>query len=72
MIILRFLFERNAKDPLMPVISATIERDLYVKQKKKQLRSMLGKSGQNSSEIRQQLKDLEKNKNNIGWGITRF
>ena len=54
------------------MVAPTADRDNYVKQKKGQLRKMLGRPGQNTIEIQQQLKDLEKNKNNPGWGVTRY
>jgi hypothetical protein len=72
MLSISFLFERRAEDPIQQVVSPTAERDSYVKQKRYQLRSMLGRPGQNSTEIHQQLKDLERNKNNPGWGVTLY
>ena len=70
--IVKTLFERKAEDPLQPVVSPTSNRDGYVKQKKEQLRKMLGRPGQDPNMIRQQLKDLEKTKNDVGWGVTKF
>ena len=62
------LFETYAAPATLP----TAERNDYVKQRKATLRKMIGKPGQNTADILFQLKDIEKTKNDMGWGKTKF
>jgi hypothetical protein len=67
MLSIRRLFEIAVR-----AVAPTAERDDYVNQKKRSLRKMLGKPKQNSAAIQLQLKDIEKTKNDVGWGTTKF
>lgn len=55
-----------------PAISPTAERDAYVKQRKATLRQMKGKPKQDTAQINQELNMIEKTKNDLGWGKTKF
>ncbi len=55
-----------------PAEAPTKERNEYVKQRKATLRKMIGKPGQNTADLLLQLKDIEKTKNDMGWGKTKF
>lgn len=69
---LAFLFERNINDPLIHAQSPTALRDQYIMDRLRSLRSMLGKGGQSTIMIQQQIKELLKNRFKQGWGVTQW